>query len=734
LPENTKHYIINDMKPLNLAEFIISIESFNANVNIPLLRKAYEFSEKAHGGQLRESGVLYIDHCHNVALILAEMHLDSATIAAALMHDVVEDTDVKLEKIKDKFGDEIASLIDGVTKLGLVEFKSREEQQIEYFRKMLLSMAKDIRVILIKLADRLNNMQTLEHLNIEKRKRIAAETRDVYAPLAHRFGIAKIKVQLEDLSLKFLEPEIYGNLTKKVELTKEEREAYIESMVKLIKKALSDAGIKASVYGRAKHIDSIYRKIRIREVKFERISDLHAIRIMVRTKAECYHAMGIVHELWPPVREKFADYIASPKPNNYQSLHTAIIASGENIIEIQIRTHEMHRVAENGIAAHWLYKEGRQQLDKSDRQMLWLRDILDWQKDLTNPSEFLEYLKIDLFADDIYVYTPQGEIKHLSAGATPLDFAFSVHTEVGLHCSGAKINGRITPLSTKLRSGDEIEIMTSPHRHPSHDWLNIATTPQARAKIRRWLKQAGYKQAVELGKELLESELKRARCPMPSDDKLLDVAQSMSHKSIDSMYFSLGNGDISSVQVVSKIIPEEKEKEKGKDSVVERVIEKVRKERGIKIEGVDNMMFRFARCCQPIPGEDVIGYITRGRGVSVHRVDCPHVQELLKQEERIIPVSWNVADEQTFVVRLKVEVTSRKNILLDITESITDSDTNVRGADINFSDTSSVGIIAVEVKNLNQLERVIKRTKKVKGVISVERAPGGGSFHSSRDG
>ncbi len=716
---------------LNLAEFIISIESFNANVDISLLRRAYEFSDNAHAGQIRESGVPYIDHCHNVALILAEMHLDSATIAAALMHDVVEDTKVTLAGIGEKFGEEIALLVDGVTKLGLVEFKSQEEQQVEYFRKMLLSMAKDIRVILIKLADRLNNMRTLQHLDETKRKRISAETRDVYAPLAHRFGIAKIKTELEDLSLKFLEPEVYDDLVKKVELTREERETYIDTMIRSIKKAMTHAGIKTDVSGRAKHIDSIYRKIKIREVKFERIADLHAIRIIVRTKAECYHAMGVVHELWPPVREKFADYIASPKSNNYQSLHTAIIAPGENsdnIVEIQIRTREMHRVAENGIAAHWLYKEGRQQLDKSDRQMLWLRDILDWQKDLTNPSEFLEYLKIDLFADDIYVYTPQGEIKHLSAGATPLDFAFAVHTEVGLHCSGAKVGGRITPLMTVLQSGDEVEILTGPHRHPSHDWLNIAATSQARAKIRRWLKQAGYKQAVELGKNILENDLKKARCPFPSDDELLEVAQGMSVKSVDSLFFALGNGDMSPIQVSSKILPKKEEAEV--ESVVERVIERVRKERGIKIEGLDNMMFRFARCCQPIPGEDVIGYITRGRGVSVHRVDCPHAHELLKQEERIVPVSWNVADEQTFVVRLQVEAASRKNILLDITESIADSDTNVRGADINISDTSSIGIIAIEVKNLNQLERVLKRIKKVKGVISVKRAPGGGGSHS----
>jgi len=710
-------------KTLNLAEFIIKVESFNANVNIPLLKEAYEFSDKSHAGQIRESGVPYIEHCLEVAFILAELHLDSATIAAALIHDVVEDTPVGLEQVKEKFGDEIATLVDGVTKLGSVEYKSAEERQVEYFRKMLLSMARDIRVILIKLADRLNNMRTLQYLDRDRQMRIARETRDVYAPLAHRFGISRIKIELEDLSLKFLEPETYIDIAQKLELTREQREQYIDRVVGPIRKALGDAGIKADVYGRAKHIDSIYRKILVRRVAFEKIADLSAIRIMVRTKAECYHAMGIIHELWPPVRAKFADYIATPKQNNYQSLHTAVIGPDNRMIEIQIRTHDMHRIAENGIAAHWLYKEGRQQLDKTDRQMLWLRDVLDWQKDMTNPAEFLEYLKIDLFADDIYVFTPDGEIKHLPAGATPLDFAFAVHTEVGYHCSGAKVNGRIATLDTKLESGDEIEIKTSANRHPSQDWLKIATTSQARSKIKRWLRQSGFEQAVTLGKELLERELKKNHLDMPSDEVLLEVAQGQSHSTIDGLYNALGNGDIAASTIISKIYPEEEKEEEG--SHVEEVLERFRVERGIKIEDIDNAMFRFARCCQPIPGEEVIGYITRGRGLTIHRADCPNALELAQNTDRVIPVSWSVGRGQTFVVRIEVQVEPRKNILVDITESIADGDTNVRGADINIEDTLSRGIIIVEVRNLNQLEKVLKRISKVKGVLSVRRAFGG---------
>jgi len=709
---------------LNLAEFIIRVESFNANINIPLIRRAYEFSSNAHAGQHRESGEPYVVHCLNVALILAELHLDSTTIAAGLIHDVVEDTEYSLDRIREEFGDELASLVDGVTKLGMVEFKSREEQQVEYFRKMLLSMARDIRVILIKLADRLHNMRTLHHLSEERRRRISRETRSVYSPLAHRFGIARIKIELEDLTLKNLHPKIYADIVKRLELKKDERDSFIARVIEPIRNILTEAGIKAEVSGRAKHIDSIYRKIKYRRVPFEQIADLFAIRIITRTKAECYHVLGLVHEAWKPVGHKFADYIANPKPNNYQSLHTAIFGPEGKMIEIQIRTREMHYIAENGIAAHWLYKEGRQELDKTDKQMMWLRDVLDWQKDMTNPSEFLELLKIDLFAEDIFVFTPAGEIKHLPAGATPLDFAFSIHTEVGLHCSGAKINGRIVPLSHRLESGDKVEILTSPHRHPSQDWLKIATTSNAKARIRRWLKQAGFDQAVELGKELLDRSLKKHRMVAPSEETLLEIAQGLSQPTVEGLLCAIGNGTVSARQVLLRLAPVEEKEEK--EQSVDEVLQKYRSERGIRVEGMDSMMFRFAGCCQPIPGEEIIGYITRGRGVTIHRADCPSAQELIKQPERTVPVSWDVAKDQTFVVRLEVKVEPRKNILADITESIADSDTNVRGADIDLTTTSTQGFIIVEVSSLSQLERVLSKIKKVKGVLTVKRAFGDG--------
>ncbi|MCH7948127.1 MAG: bifunctional (p)ppGpp synthetase/guanosine-3',5'-bis(diphosphate) 3'-pyrophosphohydrolase, partial [candidate division Zixibacteria bacterium] len=446
---------------MNLAEFIINIESYNANVNIPLIRKAYEFSDKAHQGQKRASGEPFVEHCLEVAFILAEQHMDSTTIAAGLVHDVVEDTTATIKDLKNEFGEEIAELVDGVTKIGAVKYQSREEQQVEYFRKMLLTMSRDIRVILIKLADRLHNMRTLSHLPEPKRLIIAQETKDIYCPLAHRFGIHKIKNELEDLAFKYIQSERYTDLARRLNEKKAERDAYIRKVVEPLLEALEENGIKAEVHGRAKNLASIERKIKVRKVPFEDIYDLFAIRVIVGNERECYHTLGVLHSMWKPVAERFHDYIANPKPNGYSSLHTTVFGPEQRKIEVQIRTQQMHHVAENGIAAHWLYKEGRQQMSKSDRQMIWLRDVLDWQKDMENPSEFLEYLKIDLFSEDIFVFTPKGEIVHLPKGSSPIDFAYQIHTEVGSHCTGAKINGRLQPLSTKLQSGDSIEITTS---------------------------------------------------------------------------------------------------------------------------------------------------------------------------------------------------------------------------------------------------------------------------------
>jgi len=707
---------------MNLAEFIIKIESFNANINIPLIRKAYEFSDKVHQGQKRQSGEPFVEHCLEVAFILAEQHLDSTTIAAGLVHDVVEDTDVGLDVIRREFDDEIAELVDGVTKISLINYSSREEQQVEYFRKMLLSMAKDIRVILIKLADRLHNMRTLEHLPIERRKRIARETRDVYCPLAHRFGMARTKVELEDISLKYLEPEVYLDLVKLIKDKKEEREAYIQEVVGPIKNALSKDEIQATVYGRAKHLDSVYRKIRVRKVPFAQIYDLFAIRLIVNTERECYHALGIIHSMWKPVTDRFHDYIANPKPNGYRSLHTTVFGPRNRMVEIQIRTHQMHHVAENGIAAHWLYKEGRQQMSRSDRQMVWLRDVLEWQKDMTNPSEFLEYLKIDLFSEDIFVFTPNGKLIHLPKDATPLDFAFQIHTEIGIHCAGAKINNRLQPLSTKLKSGDTVEIITNPNRSPSHDWLKLVKTSGARAKIRRWLKQAGFEKSLELGKEIIDRRLKRLHIKKPSDEELQGFAEQLNKKTVEDLLAAIGNGSMAPRALLNLIIPEEKEEDVG---FIGKVIERIRGTKGIKVHGMDNMMFRFAGCCQPVPGEDIVGFITRGRGVTIHSADCPVAIDLQAQNpERKIDVSWDTGRGQSFIVQLDMIVEDRKNILRDIMQVIADSNTNVRAAEMYAKDSTAVGKFVVEVSSLSHLNRIIDKVRKVKGVVSVIRSRG----------
>jgi GTP pyrophosphokinase len=709
---------------VNLAEFIIKVESFNANIDIPLIRKAFEFSEKAHSGQYRESKTPYLEHCLEVAFILAEQHLDSAAIAAGLLHDVVEDTNVTIDRVKGEFGEEIAQLVDGVTKIGELKFKSLEEEQVEYFRKMLLSMTRDIRVIIIKLADRLHNMRTLESLDKEKQKRIAAETREVYAPLAHRFGMAKIKWELEDLSLKYLDPEAYNELVKKVNERIEDREAYIREITEPLKRELAKAGISADLTGRPKHFDSIYRKMKKREKPFEEIFDLFAIRIIVNSEGNCYHALGIVHTLWMPVADRFRDYIALPKSNMYQSLHTTVIGPRGKMVEIQIRTQQMHRTAEYGIAAHWLYKEGRKEPDESDKQMTWLRELLEWQKDLTNPSEFLEYLKIDLFRDDIFVFTPKGELKQLPKGSTPLDFAYAVHSEVGDHCIGARVDGKMVPLNTVLVSGQEVEVVTSAHQNPSQDWLKIVKTSRARSKIKHWLRQKRYEESVVLGREILERELKKHSVKMPSEPDLADLAMRLNFRDSGTMFFGIGNGSYSFQHILSKLIPPEKQKEI-RPSIIQRFVDKtIGGGGGIRVGGMGNMMFRFAQCCQPVPGEAIMGFVTRGRGVSIHRVDCPNALQMLTEDERKVEVEWDVGKDQSFMVKLDVMVQDRKNILRDITQAIADTDTNVRGAEIKGGETTSIGNFIIEVKNISHLNKTLKKIKNVKGVIQVERAKG----------
>jgi len=708
---------------MNLAEFIIEVEAYNANINIPLISKAYEFSERAHAGQFRESGDPYVEHCLDVAFILAELHMDSATIAAGLLHDAVEDAGATAEEIEREFGNEISEMVNGLTKMSRFGIKSAAEEQVDYFRKMLLSMAKDIRIIVIKLADRLHNMRTLEHLPPEKRIRIALETREIYAPLAHRFGMAKVKWELEDLSFKYLDPESYADIEKKIADSRDERESYVQDLSGPLEAALLGAGIKGEIMGRAKHLYSVSRKIKIRRVPFDQIYDLLAMRIIVDSVTDCYHALGIIHTMWPPVPDRFHDYIANPKSNGYRSLHTTVIGPRGRMVEIQIRTHAMHYAAEYGIAAHWLYKEGKKDQGEIDQHMAWIREILEWQREMTNPEEFLEYLKIDLFPEDVFVYTPAGELKQLRKGSTPLDFAFAVHSDIGFHCVGAKINGKFVPLSTVLVSGDEVEIKTSPHQNPSSDWLKTVKTTKAKAKIKHWLKQRGYEQSIILGKEILERELKKRRLKTPPELELQDLAARNSFSDLEQMYSAVGSGTISAVNLIGKLFPSE---EKEETSIIRKFIDQARGiSRGVKIDSVENVMFRFASCCQPVPGEKIVGFVTRGRGLTIHRVDCRNVADIFDDPERMVNVDWDVEKGESFLVRLYALVEDRKNLLKEITEAIAEADVNVRGGEISAGTLPATGHFVVEIQNYGQLEKALDRMRKVDGVLSAEREIGG---------
>jgi GTP pyrophosphokinase len=705
---------------MNLAEFIIRVEAENSNVDIPLLRRAYELSERLHAKQTRESGEPYINHCLAVAMILAEQHLDTSTIAAGLIHDVVEDTPYGLEAVRERFGSEIADLVDGVTKISGVTYQSHAEQQVEYFRKMLISMAKDIRVIIIKLADRLHNMRTLEYLPEAKRARIAAETHEVFAPLAHRFGMAKIKWELEDLSLKYLHPEAYRELAEKVELRRDERENYIADIIAPLRAALEREGLAAEISGRAKHLDSIYRKMIKRKKAFEDIYDLMAIRVLVGSERDCYHTLGVVHTLWQPVVDRFHDYIATPKTNMYQSLHTTVIGPRGRMIEIQIRTHEMHYTAEYGIAAHWLYKEGKREFDRSDRQMSWLREVLEWQKDTRDPKEFLELFKTDLFQEEIYVFTPQGELKPLPAGSTPVDFAYSVHTEVGHRCIGGRVNGHIVPLTHQLASGDEVEIITGAHIRPSRDWLSFVRTSRARSKIRQFFHKVEFDHSIELGRDILQRELKRYRIPVPNETRLNAWAAELQYPNGDALLAALGSGSLSALTLLNRFHP--KEPEPPPATVPSEIAGKARVSHGVRIQNLHNMMFRFASCCQPVPGERVVGYITRGRGVTVHRIDCANAISLASQKERRLEVDWDVEGDEAFLVRLALTMENRKNLLRDITDAISKSETDIQSVSLSADQTTGTGSIDLQVKNLDHLSEILKRIRSVPGVLSADRA------------
>ncbi|HEU4994685.1 MAG TPA: bifunctional (p)ppGpp synthetase/guanosine-3',5'-bis(diphosphate) 3'-pyrophosphohydrolase [Gemmatimonadaceae bacterium] len=689
-----------------------------------LLARAYRFSEEAHRGQTRLSGEPFVTHCVEVARILADLQLDSVTVACGLIHDVVEDTRLTVADVEREFGKEIAGIVDGLTKIAkLPTGATKEERQVESYRKLLLSIAKDARVIIVKLADRLHNMRTLDPLPEEKRRRIAAETRDLYAPLAHRFGMAKMRWELEDLSFKHLEPAEYKTLAKKVAQKRGQREQLIAQFREPLDKSLRDAGIReVEVMGRPKHLWSIYKKMLQRQKPYEEIYDLLAIRVLVNSVPDCYHALGIVHDRWTPVQERIKDYIAQPKSNGYQSLHTTVFGPGGQLYEVQIRTRSMHRTADFGIAAHWLYKEDAKSADELDRHLTWFRQVLELQLDARTPDEFLEFLKLDLYADEIFVFTPTGDVIQLPKGATPIDFAFAVHTEIGLHCAGAKINGRIAPLSRPLRNSETVEIITSTTAKPTRDWLAHVRTGRARHKIRQILRREEHQSAQKIGQEIFERELRRRRLTKPGDDDMTRVAKNMGLTDATHLLASIGQGDVQMAPVLRHLYPDIETPEPPKPpSIVERLVDRVRGSKGVRIQGVDGVMVRYAQCCQPVPGDAVVGYVTRGRGVSIHRADCPNLLLLAHEPERRLEIDWQEAEGERFIVRLVLEASDRRGLYADLAAAVTGTGTDIRSIDLRTTDGKVNGAVTVEVENLAHLEKIMKAARRVKGVSEVAR-------------
>jgi guanosine-3',5'-bis(diphosphate) 3'-pyrophosphohydrolase len=702
-------------------------DSLVERLDTDLLTRAYRFSERAHEGQKRSSGENYVSHCVEVAKILAELHLDSVTVASGLVHDVLEDTSVTREELEREFGKDIASIVDGVTKIGNITFRSTQERQVENYRKLLLSVAKDVRVILIKLADRLHNMRTLDYLPDEKQRRIAQETMDLYAPMAHRFGMARMRWELEDLSFKYLEQEEYKRLARLVAQKRNEREALIARLADPLEHDLQGAGIRnVEVTGRPKHLWSINKKMKQREKPYEEIYDLMAIRVLVNSVPDCYHALGIIHDGWTPLQERIKDYIAQPKSNGYQSLHTTVFGPGKQLFEIQIRTREMHQTAEYGIAAHWLYKEGSGKSDDFDERIAWFRQILEAQLDAKNPDEFLELLKLDLYQEEIFVFTPTGDVIQLPKGATPIDFAFAVHTEVGLHCQGARVNGRIAPLSRQLKNSDTVEILTSPNARPSRDWLAHVRTGRARHKIRQWIRLEEQSTSAKLGRDILEREVRKRSLAKPDDALLLTAAKSLGLNDVRHLIASIGQGDVHITQALKAIYPDldsAPEPAKEKPSAFERLVQRMRgTTKGVRIQGVDGLMVRYSQCCQPVPGDSVVGYVTRGRGVSIHRADCPNLLLLSHEPERRLDIDWQKMEGELFVVRLALEGLDRRGLYADVAQAVTESGTNIKSMELRSGDGGGVsGSVLVEVENLTHLQKIIRAMRKVKGITDVTR-------------
>ncbi len=714
-------------KAFGIEDLVSLVSQHNPTGDKELIRKAFRFSTEAHKDQKRSSGEPFINHPLEVARILAEFQLDTVTVVTGILHDTVEDTVATLEQIQKEFGPEIAALVDGVTKISKITFQTSEEKQAENFRKMILAMAKDLRVILVKLADRLHNMRTLHHLRPEKQVAIAQETLDIYSPLANRLGLSSLKRELEDLSLRFTKPEIYYKLMEQVAKKLKEREKYTSDVEAMILAALKDHGYQdAAVTGRPKHFYSIHKKMEKRNLTYDQVYDITGFRIIVNSVEQCYGALGLVHSLWTPVPGRFKDYIAIPKANFYQSLHTTVVGPGGERIEIQFRTAQMHETAERGIAAHWAYKEGKED-PKETEKFTWLNRLVEWNRDLKDPNEFLETVKLDLFSEDVYIFTPKGQVMEFPQGATPLDFAYAIHTDVGNHCIGAKVNGRMVPLKHKLKSGDTVEVLNSPSQRPNKDWLKIVKTSRAKSKIRQFIKVEEHEKSLAMGEMILDRELKRDSHNLKSllkDGSLQKVAEGFSLKNVPDLFSSIGYGKISAKKVLTKLAPPEQQQPKQETQGLQRIFEEAAKKAParhvVKVKGIDDLLVRFARCCNPVPGDSVVGFVTRGRGISVHTRKCPKIFD--SDPHRLVDIDWDLTKKTERNAKIRVVCDDRPGLLADMSKVIRDQNVNITRAQIGTTkDKKAVCHFTIQITDVSSLRKVISTLEGIPGIISVER-------------